>query len=349
MKTISKLLNKNGKCFIIAEAGVNHNGSFVLAKKMIDAAKTTGVDAVKFQTFTSENFVTGSTPLAEYQKKNIGKKESQITMLKKLELNYNDFTALKNYCDKIGIIFLSTAHTEDAADFLAPLVPAFKVGSGDLNNFPFLEKLAKSQKWIILSTGMADINEIETALKTIRKTSKKKISLLHCTTNYPCRLDEVNLLAMNEMKKRFERKFAPLEIGYSDHTEGIMVSAAAVALGAKVIEKHFTLDKNMRGPDHKASLEPNELKKMVKQIRDMELVLGSGIKKPFLSEEKTKKTARKSIVANANIKKGEIIKKNMLIIKRPGTGIEPKYFSKILGRKAKKDIKKDELIFWNQI
>lgn len=345
----NNLTGRKNRCFIIAEAGVNHNGSLDLAKKLVDAAVEAGVDAVKFQTFEAENVVTKKAAMAEYQKKNTRKQESQLEMLKKLELKYDDFRILKDYCDKIGIIFLSTAHTEDAVDFLDPMIPFFKVGSGDLTNLPILEKIARKKKPIIISSGMANLKEIEEALKTIRKISKKKINLLHCTTNYPCPLREVNLKAMLLLHDKFEKRFAPLEVGYSDHTEGIMVSAAAVAMGARVIEKHFTLDKNMRGPDHKASLEPKELKEMVRQIRNIELALGSGVKEPFLSEEKIKKIARKSIVANANIKKGEIIKKGMIIIKRPGTGIEPKYFAKILGKKAKKGIKKDELISWDSI
>jgi len=343
----NKIINKG--CFIIAEAGVNHNGDLGLAKKMIDAAKNAKADAVKFQTFKAEELVTSEAPLASYQQRNIGGDGSQMDMLKKMELANNDFIKLKKYCDKKGIIFLSTPHTESAADFLADLMPAFKIASPDLTNLPLLEKIASKQKWIILSTGMSSLKEIEQALKTIREISKKKISLLHCTTDYPCPLDEVNLNAMSLLKEKFEKKFAPLEIGYSDHTEGIIVSVGAAALGAKVIERHFTLDKNLPGPDHKASLNPEELQGMVKVVRDIEVALGNGIKKPTKNEEKIKKIIRKSIVVITNIKRGEIIRRDMLLMKRPGTGIKPEYLGRVVGRKAKQDIKKDKLLSWNMI
>jgi len=344
IKIGNKFVSEENPCFIIAEAGVNHNGSFRLAKKLIDAAKNAGVDAVKFQTFRAENLVTKTTEMANCQKKNTGKKESQLKMLKKLELSDKDFTELKKYCNKKQIIFLSTPHSEDVIDFLEPLVPAYKVGSGDLTNLPFLEKVARKKKPIILSTGMATLSEVEEAVNTIKKAGNNKIILLHCTTNYPCPLEEVNLRAMEDLKREFN-----LTVGYSDHSLGIMVPIMAVTLGAKVIEKHFTLNKNLLGPDHKASLEPDELKDMVKTIRHVEEALGSSIKKPTKSEEKIKKVVRKSIVAKVNIPKSTRIKKDMLIIKRPGTGIEPKYFNRVIGRVAKTNIVKDELIFWGKI
>lgn len=339
MKIGNKLIKEEGPCFIIAEAGVNHNGSLKLAKKLIDAAQNAGADAIKFQTFKTENLVTEGTEMADYQKKNLNKKSSQYRMLKKLELKYEDFIELKKYCDKKNILFLSTPHTEDAIDFLYSLVPAYKIASGDLTNLPFLEKIAKKKKPIILSTGMATLDEVREAVTAIKKTGNNKIIVLHCTTNYPCPLEEVNLKAMLTLKKEFN-----LLVGYSDHTLGIMVSVIAVALGARVIEKHFTLDKNLTGPDHKASLEPKELEAMTKMIRAIEQVLGSGIKKPTKSEEKTKKIARKSIAAAKNIKKGTKITEDMLTIKRPGTGIKPKYLDKIIGRIAKENIKEDSLI-----
>jgi len=349
IKIGNKKIGKRESCFIIAEAGVNHNGDIKLAKKLIDVAKEAGVDAVKFQTFKAENVVSKNAGMAEYQKKNIRKTETQLEMIKKFELTYKDFRELKKYCDRKKIIFLSTPHSDDAIDFLESLVPTFKIGSGDLTNLPFLEKIAQKKKPIILSTGMSDLNEIEEALKTIRKISKKKISLLHCTTNYPCPIEEVNLRAMITLKEKFEKKFAPLEIGYSDHTEGITVSIAAVAMGAGILEKHFTLDKNLPGPDHRASLEPQELKEMVKAIRDAEKALGSAIKRPTVNEEKIKKIARKSIIARIDIPRGTKITKDMLVIKRPGNGIEPKYINKVINKKTKKNIKRDELILWQDI
>lgn len=343
-----KIKNKqigNGKpCFIIAEAGVNHNGSLELAKKLVDEAKKAGADAIKFQTFKAEDLVTKKTEMVAYQRKNVEKKESQFEMLKKLELSEKDFIELKKHCDKKGIIFLSTPHTENAIDFLEPLVPVYKIGSGDLTNLPFLEKVARKQKPIILSTGMATLNEVREAVNTIKKEGNNKIILLHCTTNYPCSLEEVNLKAMLTLKKEFN-----LPVGYSDHTLGILVPIMAVAMGAKVLEKHFTLNKNLPGPDHKASLNPKELKEMVEAIRNVEKALGCGIKKPTNYEEKIKSFVRKSIVAKVNITKGTKITKEMITIKRPGTGIEPKYFNRILGKKAKTNIKKDSLITWDKI
>jgi len=337
----NKFIGDKYSCFIIAEAGVNHNGDIKLAKRLIDVAKSAGVDAVKFQTFKSEELVTETAHMADYQEKNIKGKESQLRMLKKLELNYADFTKLKEYCDKKDIIFLSTPHTENAVDFLESLVPAYKIASGDLTNLPFLEKIAEKEKPIILSTGMGKMSEVREAIITINKKTKGcKIMLLHCTTNYPCPLSEVNLRAMNTLKKEFK----DLVVGYSDHTEGVLVSLMAVALGAKVLEKHFTLDKNMCGPDHKASLNPQELKDMVDKIRIMEIALGSEVKEPTISEKKISKIARKSIVAKVDIPEGKKISESMLIIKRPGTGIQPRYFKKIIGMQAKKEIKKDSLI-----
>jgi len=339
IKIGNKIIREGNPCFIIAEAGVNHNGDIKLAKKLVDVAKEAGADAVKFQTFKAENVVTENAAMASYQKRNIKKKETQQEMLKEMELDYKDFIRLKKYCDKKKIIFLSTPHSEDAIDFLEDLVPAYKVGSGDLTNLPFLEKIAKKKKPIILSTGMATLSEVKEAVRTIKRAKNNKIILLHCTTNYPCSLEEVNLRAMLTLKKEFN-----LPVGYSDHTLGILVPVMAVTMGARVLEKHFTLDKHLPGPDHKASLEPDELKEMIKAVRNVEKTLGNGIKKPTRSEEKIKKVARKSIVAKVDVPKGVKITKDMLDIKRPGTGIEPKYLKRIIGRKSKKNIKKDELI-----
>ena len=331
---------KNQSVFIIAEAGVNHNGNVSLAKKLVDVAKKAGADAVKFQTFKSEDLVTNNAKMAEYAKKNTKKIESQITMLKRLELPNRDFVELKKYCDRKGIIFLSTPHTESVIDFLDSLMPAFKIASGDLTNLPLIEKMAKKKKWIILFTGLVNLQEIREAFAAIRKFSKKKISLLHCTANYPCPINQVNLRAMISLQKKFEKKFAPLEIGYSDHTQGIMVSVAAVAMGACVLEKHFTLDRTLPGPDHKASLEPQELEAMVEAVRNIEIALGDGVKKPTESENKIKEIARKSIITNRDIKKGQTIKREMLAIKRPGTGIAPKYVGRVMGMTARKNLRK---------
>ena len=337
IKIKDKFVGEGESCFIIAEAGVNHNGDIRLAKKLIDVAKKAGADAVKFQTFHTEELVSKSTEKAEYQI--WAKEKTQHEMLKRLELSFNDFRELKKYCDKKKIIFLSTPHSEDAIDFLESLVPAYKIGSGDLTNLPFLKKVAKKKKPILLSTGMANLSEVKEAVSTIKKQGNNKIILLHCTTNYPCPFEEVNLRAMLTLKKEFK-----LPVGYSDHTLGIMVPIMAVAMGAKIIEKHFTLNKNLPGPDHKASLEPNELKEMVKVIRDVKKALGSDIKKPTKSEEKIKKFVRKSIIAKVDIPRDTKILRDMLIIKRPGTGIAPKFLNEVINKAAKKNIKKDQLI-----
>ena len=249
--------------FIIAEAGVNHNGNLNLAKKLVDVARDAGADAVKFQTFKAENVATANAPMAAYQKKNMGKEGSQLDMIRKLELSFQDFAALKGYCDKKGILFLSTPHSFDAVDFLDPLVPAYKIGSGDLTNIPLLEHVSQKNKPIILSTGMANIGEIEEAIKAIRGKGNNQIIVMHCTTSYPCPLKDVNLRAMGAIKKKFN-----VLVGYSDHTLGIEVPKLASQIGAVAIEKHFTIDKNLPGPDHKASLDPTELKEMVRAIKE---------------------------------------------------------------------------------
>jgi len=332
-------MNKENRCFIIAEAGVNHNGDLGLAKKLVDAAKNSGADAIKFQTFTAEKLVTGSAPMAEYQKKNTGKTESQYKMLKKLELSPEHHKILFDYARDKGIKFMSSPFDEDAIDFLNKLgVDIFKVGSSDANNIPFLIKMAKKGKPIILSTGMSDIKEIKESVDCILKINKK-LTVLHCTTEYPCPYGQVNLNAMGTMSRELG-----VPIGYSDHTEGIEIPVAAFAMGAKVIEKHFTLDKHMEGPDHSSSLEPKELAEMVTQIRNVEMALGVKSKKITKAAKKYIAIAKKSVIAREDIAKGAKITEDMLIIKRPGTGLEPKYIYKIIGKKAKKNIKKDELI-----
>lgn len=344
IKINSKLIGLGQPCFIIAEAGVNHNGSLKIAKKMIDSAKSAGADAVKFQTFKADDLVIPETQMAEYQRNNLKKDISQNEMLKKLELPFSAFRKLKKYCDQKNIIFLSSPHTESAVDFLDALTPAYKIGSGDLTNHILLEKIAKKKKPIILGTGMATLKEIRLAIQTIKKSGNNKIILLHCTTNYPCPLWQVNLTAMQTLKKQFN-----LPIGYSDHTLGSLVPIMAVSLGAVIIEKHFTLSQSLPGPDHKASLEPKTLKDMIKKIRQAEIALGTSAKKPTKEELEIKKYIRKSIVAIVDIPANTKITKNMLAIKRPGTGISPKEIQKIIHKKTKKDIKKNELISWQKI
>jgi len=330
------------KTFIIAEAGVNHNGSIEIAKKMIEVAKECGADAIKFQTFKAEQVISKYAPKAEYQKQTTGEIESQLQMVKKLELSFDDFIVLKEYCDKLGIMFLSTPFDFESIDFLNSLgLEIFKIPSGEITNLPYLEKIGKLRKKVILSTGMADLGEIEDALDILTScgTKKEDITILHCNTEYPTPYEDVNLLAMLTIKEAFKVK-----VGYSDHTLGIEVPIAAVALGASVIEKHFTLDRNMQGPDHKSSLEPNELKAMVKAIRNVEKALGDGIKKPSPSEIKNKIIVRRSIVAKRNIKRGEIFNEENITVKRPATGISPMRWYEILGKTATRDYKEDEII-----
>lgn len=338
IKVGDKVIGTGYPCFIIAEAGVNHNGDINLAKKMVDRAIEAGVDAIKFQTFKGEKLVTRYASMARYQKENIGKEDSQFNMLKKLELSFDEFLELKKYCNDKGIIFMSTPFDMESAEFLNSIgVEAFKISSGDLTNIPMLEYIANFNKPIILSSGMAMLGEIEEALVCIRNRGVDKIAVLHCTSNYPAPIESVNLKAMNTIKNTFN-----VLGGYSDHTEGITIPIAAAALGANIIEKHFTLDKNMEGPDHKASLNPEELKDMVEDIRKVETSLGNGIKMFSESELDTMKVARKSIVAARDINSGDIIKLGDLDYKRPGNGLSPKHYKEILGKIAKRDIKIDE-------
>lgn len=325
--------------FVIAEAGVNHNGSFKNAKKLVLAAKEAGADAVKFQTFKTENLVTVDAEKAEYQEENT-EKGTQFDMLKKLELSYQEFKDLKDYCDNVGIKFLSTTFDLESVDFLDQLgMDVWKIPSGEITNYPYLVKIAKLNRSIILSTGMADFDEIKEAYNLIREYNDKEIIILHCTTAYPTSFEDVNLKVMQKIADELDVK-----VGYSDHTLGISVPIASTALGAVVIEKHFTLDKEMEGPDHKASLNPEELKEMVKAIREIEIALGDGIKKISEVEAGNKIVARKSIIAKKDIKKGEIFSEDNLTIKRPGTGISPMKWNEIIGKAANKEYKKEENI-----
>lgn len=330
------------KVFIIAEAGVNHNGSLETAKKLIDVAVDAGADAVKFQTFKTESLVSKSAQKADYQKATTDANESQFEMIKKLELDLDTHKTLLNYCIEKNIMFLSTPFDHDSIKLLNDLgLKIFKIPSGEITNLPYLREIGKLKKRVILSTGMADIGEIEDALDVLTqaRTKKEDITVLHANTEYPTPMEDVNLKAMVTIGKTFDVAY-----GYSDHTLGIEVDIAAVAMGASVIEKHFTLDKTMEGPDHKASLEPDELKMMVSSIRNIQSALGDGIKKPSKSESKNITIARKSIVAKCDIQKDDIFTEDNLTIKRPAQGMSPMKWDEIIGSIAKKDYKEDDLI-----
>lgn len=330
------------KTFIIAEAGVNHNGSIDLAKKLIDVASEVGADAVKFQTFKATNLVSKNAQKAEYQNETTDKGESQFEMLKKLELDINTHHDLIAYCKEKNIMFLSTPFDHDSIELLNDLgLEIFKIPSGEITNLPYLRHIGKLGKKVILSTGMADMGEIEDALDilTAAGTNKDMMTVLHANTMYPTPMEDVNLKAMVTIGNTFD-----IAYGYSDHTLGIEVDIAAVAMGASCIEKHFTLDKTMEGPDHKASLEPDELKAMVKAIRNIELALGGSVKKPSKSERPNRAIARKSIVAKKAIKKGEVLSEENLAIKRPGSGISPMRWDEIVGTVTQRDYSEDELI-----
>lgn len=329
---------------IIAEAGVNHNGSIELAKQLVDKAVEAGVDYIKFQTFKASKLVTKAAKQAEYQQKNIGKEgDSQYQMLKKLELSPKDHEVLISYCEERGIKFFSTAFDFDSIDYLHSLgLGLWKIPSGEVTNYPFLKRVAAYNEKTILSTGMCEIEDVRAAVDALYKNglSKENLILLHCNTEYPTPFEDVNLKAMNALKNEFG-----VEVGYSDHTKGIEVPIAAVALGATVIEKHFTLDRNMEGPDHKASLEPDELKAMVRAIRNVEKAMsGDGTKHVSNSERKNIAIARKSIVASIDIKKGELLTEDNLTVKRPGTGISPMWWDEIVGTQAIRDFSEEELI-----
>ncbi|WP_440682497.1 N-acetylneuraminate synthase [Cysteiniphilum halobium] len=328
--------------FIIAEAGVNHNGSIGLAKKLIDVASDAGADAVKFQTFKAEKLVSKQAQKADYQKRTTEAQESQYDMIKRLELDQSAHLELMNYCKEKSIMFLSTPFDHESIRLLVNMgLEVFKIPSGEITNLPYLRAIGGLNKKVVLSTGMADIGEIEDALDILDSsgTSKENITVLHANTEYPTPMCDVNLKAMQTIAQTFKVK-----VGYSDHTLGIEVPIAAVAMGASVIEKHFTLDKTMSGPDHKASLEPEELKAMVGAIRNIEKALGDGIKKPSHSEAPNMVIARKSIIAIKSIAKGELFTEKNIGIKRPGNGISPMRWDEVVGTYAQKDYQEDELI-----
>lgn len=331
--------------YIIAEAGVNHNGNLELAKKLIDMAKFCGADAVKFQTFKAEESTGIRADKAEYQKKNDETNESQFEMIKKLEIPFKDFTILKRYCENKKIDFISTPDGKQSLDCLLSLdVEKIKIGSTEITNYPFLKEIAASGKSVILSTGMSTLGEVEKAVDVLFENGASDIELMHCTTDYPTKYKDVNLRAMLTLKNAFY-----LPVGYSDHTEGFEAAVAAVALGATVIEKHITLDRNMPGPDHKASMSPREFKEYVRHIRNTEQLLGNGIKKPTISEKGIMQQARRSILAAEDLRAGEILTEEKICLKRPGTGIAPEFVPILLGRKLKKDIEKESIIMWEDI
>lgn len=326
--------------FIIAEAGVNHNGDIGLAKEMIDVAAESKADAVKFQTFIGEKIISRGADKANYQKQTTDVSESQLDMIKKLELSFDDFRELKSYCEHRDIMFLSTPFDIDSARFLNEIgMGIFKIPSGEITNYPLLKTIGQFHKRVIMSTGMSEPDEIERAMDVLKEYGTEGISLLHCNTQYPTPMEDVNLRAMLQMQSKFQ-----VPVGYSDHTLGIEVPIAAAALGAVIIEKHFTLDKSMEGPDHRASLEPKELVEMVKCIRNIETALGDGKKKVTDSEKENIQVARKSIVAAVPIKRGDIYSEENITVKRPGAGISPMRWNEILGQTAGRDFEADELI-----
>lgn len=330
--------------YIIAEAGVNHNGDVALARKLVESAHAAGADAVKFQTFKTEKILTRNTGMAEYQKENLPSDETQFQMIKALELSYNDFTDLKAYAEFIGIDFLSTPDDADSLDFLVDEleIPWIKIGSGEVTNLPFLKRIAAKQRPMILSTGMSTLGEVEQAVRRLREINRQELVLLHCTTNYPCPPQEVNLRAMLTLRQAFNAR-----IGYSDHTIGSEVAVAAVALGAEMIEKHLTLNKDMEGPDHRASLDPADFREMVRQIRAIEQALGDGVKWPNVSEERIKPLVRRRVVAAHDLPKGTIIKWGDLDFKRANEGIYVEQAEQLIGRRLNAALHEDNPFTWS--
>ena len=334
----------NEPIFIIAEVGVNHNGNIDVAKKLIDVAKESGANCVKFQTFVTDEVISKNTPLAEYQK-NSTNVSSQYELVKNLELSENDFLELKNYTEKSGLIFLSTPFDLHSVNLLDRInVDAFKISSGEITNKSLIEKISTYKKPIILSTGMSNLDEISEAINWITQNGCTSLAILQCTSNYPTELSNCNLSTISTLSEKYH-----VPIGFSDHTLDSLASIVAIGLGVKIIEKHITLSKDMSGPDHKASLEPHEFKSFVNQIRLAESILGDGIKKCLPCETNVKLVARKSLVVIDDMKKGEILTIDKIAIKRPGTGIEPKYIEQILNKKLKNEIKKDQILRWNDI
>ena len=334
IQIVNKLIGPGQPVFVVAEAGVNHNGDLKIARALIDVAVEAGADAEKFQTFRADHLVTPDAPKAEYQLKTTNDAESQFEMLRRLELSADAHRELQSYCHARGIIFLSTPFDEEAVDLLDELgVPAFKISSGDLTNSPLLEHVASKGKPVILSTGMSELSELIEAVSVLNTAGCENPLLLHCVSNYPAQPAEVNLRAMQTMRSAFD-----VPVGFSDHTEGIDVALAAVALGACVIEKHFTLDRTLPGPDHRASLEPAELRELVRSIRRVESALGSGRKVPAVSEIETAKAARRSLVAAREIPAGARLERDMVVMRRPGTGMSPATLNTLIGLEAAHEI-----------
>lgn len=331
--------------FIIGEAGVNHNGDIKIAKKLVDMAVECGADAIKFQTFKAEESTGAFAEKAQYQKENDPIKESQLEMIKKLELPFEQFNEIKNYCNEKGIIFISTPDGTESLNYLVNLnVSLIKVGSTEVTNYDFLRQIGETGKPIILSTGMSTLGEVEKAIEVIYSTGNKNVKLMHCTSDYPTAVEDVNLRAMITMREAFK-----IPVGLSDHTVGSEAAISSVALGAEFIEKHITLDRSMEGPDHKASMPPEEFKAYVKHIRNTEKLLGDGIKRPTEREKNIMKDIRRSIVAAYDLKEGTKIEKNMLTYKRPGNGIKPELVDAIINRILKRDLIKDEVLKWEDI
>ncbi|WP_346939225.1 N-acetylneuraminate synthase [uncultured Clostridium sp.] len=331
--------------FIIAEAGVNHNGSIEIAKKLVDMAVECGADAIKFQTFKAEECVGAYADKAEYQMENMPVKESQLDMVRKLELPFEEFRVLQSYCKEKGILFISTPDGTESLNFLVSLgVPIIKIGSTEVSNVEYLKEIGNTGKEIILSTGMSTLGEVEQAINILKSTGNKNIKIMHCTTDYPTAEEDVNVRAMVTMGEAFK-----VPVGLSDHTIGNEAAVTAVALGAEFVEKHITLDNKMDGPDHKASMEPMEFKSYITAIRNAEKVLGDGIKRPTAREVLIMKDVRRSIVAKIDLAKGTVIEKTMLAYKRPGSGIKPELADVVVGRILKRDIHADELITWKDL
>ncbi|ANV86373.1 N-acetylneuraminate synthase [Picosynechococcus sp. PCC 7117] len=339
-------IGQDKPCFIIAEAGVNHNGNIELAHQLVDAAVKAGADAVKFQSFITEELITPEAPKAQYQVETTGKPGSQYEMLKSVELNDDQHKELKTHCDRAGIIYMCTPYENKSVDMLAHLdVAAYKIASTDTTNLPFLRYVASKGRPVILSTGMSNLAEVEEAVNTIKTGGiAEKIVILHCTSEYPAPINEVNLRAMKTLEQAFG-----FPVGFSDHTTGIGASPWAVAIGACVVEKHFTLDRTLNGPDHRASLEPAELSALVQTIRDVEAALGDGIKQPTASELPNKPMMQKSLVARRHIKAGKIISAEDLVCKRPGFGLQPSWYDRILGKGVTRDISAESYLTLSDI
>lgn len=346
MKINKRIIDEQSPIFLIAEAGVNHNGDFNLAKKMIKVARKANVDAIKFQTFITENLLLKSTPKASYQKKSTDSNEGFYEMLKRYEFSKMQFRELKDYCESLGIVFLSTPFDSTSVQWLEDLnIEAYKIGSGDMNNFPLLKLICQKKKPIFLSTGMATMEEVRESVNYIEDHDICDLVIFQCTTNYPTSYDEVNLNVIESFKNEFPSHI----IGFSDHSQGLEASIGAAAKGVKVIEKHFTLDKKMDGPDHRASLNPVELKQWVKSIRNIEKALGKYEKIPLEKEKEIAQIARKSVITKKNIQKDGTLTVDNISVKRPGTGISPKFFDKLLGKSVIRDIPKDTMLKWEDI